>query len=167
MKWMVVAGFMLILSAGCKPPAEVAPASPKERAQAAIGAYLQQQLGPNARYQSLQFSDLDTTYKSLNTDTLNAFMKASQQYMQLATDVLFKDAELSGRYADSSSYFSNKAIDYIDNYPKIPVGWKMLHGYSAVVNGEQTSFRSYFYLDSNFQVTGSVPAALSTSNTTE
>ena len=152
------------MSVGCRQEQKETPLTNEERAQSAITAYLQQQLGPSSRYQSQHFSSLDTTYLPLNTDTLNAYMEASQLYMQMATDALFRDAELSGRYADSSSYFSNKAIDYIDHYPKIPSGWKMLHGYDAMVNGEMINTRSYFYLDSNFQITGSVPATLSTSN---
>jgi hypothetical protein len=153
-----------MLWSACSPSAkndkEVLPTDKTSLSQRAVSNYLQQKLGANTEYTSIRFGILDTVYAPIDMDSANYFMERSQYYISQAEAALFKSSKLSQMYSDSSIYFSQLAVDYVDNFPKTPIGWQMEHSYRAAMRDTIIEQTSIFYLDTTFQVLSSIPKEL-------
>ena len=129
-------------------------------AQYSISDYLMRSLGANSGYEGVSFGALDTAWQSPDMDTANYYMEMSEYYLGQAESALFSSHEKSQMYSDSSIYFSNMAVDYINNYPKIRDGWRMEHTYRSMMRDTLQVFTATFYLNDSLQVTGLIPEDL-------
>jgi hypothetical protein len=146
--------FILFISCAERERGSDHPQTKEEEAKNAISAAIKKQLPHPETYQALSFGSLDSTFSAADMDSARYYQELSEYYIGKAEETLPVDFAKSGKYSDSSLYYSRKVRQYLSEFKPQFNGYKMEHTYQAGSAANLLTKESVtVYFDTTLQIT--------------